>query len=192
MSSILCELYFLHFANLQKHREAVESETNLQTVMAMTRTVSVLLLFAMLALHHSLADDAPMDSPSPAPAPVTGADDFSPPAPAPTPDSHSKTVPSDASSPPAPPPVDLGSPSPSPSPADANASSPASDSQVAKDVTQVSTNEEKTSGRGKKVGIAVGVVAGACVVGLGALVYKKRRDNIRRSQYGQDARGSLL
>ncbi|XP_019166503.1 PREDICTED: vegetative cell wall protein gp1-like [Ipomoea nil] len=153
--------------------------------MMMTRTISVVLFFAMLALHRSLAEDSP--TASPAPAPVTGTDDFSPPAPAPTPDSPSRAPPQDASSPP---PLDLGSPSPSP--ADAKAYSPASDSQVAKDVRQVSTSEEKSSGRGKKVGIAVGVVAGACVAGLGALVYKKRRDNIRRSQYGQDARGSLL
>lgn len=171
-----------------RNRETVESETNLQSAMMMNRTVYVVLFFAMLALHRSLAEDSP--TASPAPAPVTGADDFSPPAPAPTPDTPSRTPPQDASSPPSPPPSDLGSPAPSP--ADANASAPASDSEVAKDVRQASTSEEKSSGRGKKVGIAVGVVAGACVVGLGALVYKKRRDNIRRSQYGQDARGSLL
>lgn len=45
---------------------------------------------------------------------------------------------------------------------------------------------------GKKAGIAVGVIAAACLVGLGGLVYKKRQDNIRRSQYGYAARRELL
>lgn len=45
---------------------------------------------------------------------------------------------------------------------------------------------------GKKAGIAVGVIVAAGVVVLGALVYKKRRQNMQRSQYGYAARRELL
>lgn len=45
---------------------------------------------------------------------------------------------------------------------------------------------------GKKAGIGIGVVAAACIVGVGALVYKKRQQNVRRSQYGYAARGEFL
>ena len=41
---------------------------------------------------------------------------------------------------------------------------------------------------GKKAGIAFGVIAAVAVVGLGALVYKRRQENIRRSRYGYNAR----
>ncbi|KAL5733482.1 hypothetical protein ACOSQ2_033174 [Xanthoceras sorbifolium] len=45
---------------------------------------------------------------------------------------------------------------------------------------------------GQKAGIAVGVLAGAAVIGLGGMVYKKRRSNIRRAHFGQAARRSFL
>lgn len=45
---------------------------------------------------------------------------------------------------------------------------------------------------GQKAGVAVGVIAGACIVGAGALVYKKRQQNIRRAQYGNAARREIL
>lgn len=41
---------------------------------------------------------------------------------------------------------------------------------------------------GKKAGIAIGVIAAAAAVGLAAVVYKKRQENIRRSRYGYNAR----
>lgn len=45
---------------------------------------------------------------------------------------------------------------------------------------------------GQKAGVAVGVIAGACIVGAGAFVYKKRQQNIQRAQFGYDARREIL
>nr|GLL31066.1 cyclin-dependent kinase inhibitor 1C-like [Ipomoea trifida] len=45
---------------------------------------------------------------------------------------------------------------------------------------------------GKKVGIAFGVVSGACLVGLAAKVYKKRQENIRRAQFGYYGNDDML
>ncbi|TXG49547.1 hypothetical protein EZV62_025422 [Acer yangbiense] len=45
---------------------------------------------------------------------------------------------------------------------------------------------------GKKAGITMGIMAGAAVVGLGGMVYKKRRSNIRRAIFGRAAKRSLL
>ncbi|KAK9279582.1 hypothetical protein L1049_013261 [Liquidambar formosana] len=56
--------------------------------------------------------------------------------------------------------------------------------------------EEVSEGGGlsgkKKAGIAVAVIVVACVVVFGGVVYKKRQDNIRRSQYGYAARREIL
>ncbi|ESQ42281.1 hypothetical protein EUTSA_v10015987mg [Eutrema salsugineum] len=40
--------------------------------------------------------------------------------------------------------------------------------------------DDKSSGGGKKAGIAVGAIAAASMVGVGGYVLKKRRENIRR------------
>ncbi|XP_020592367.1 proline-rich receptor-like protein kinase PERK2 [Phalaenopsis equestris] len=45
---------------------------------------------------------------------------------------------------------------------------------------------------GKKASVVIASVAGVAVVGMGALVYKKRRDNIRRARYGYATRRDLL
>ncbi|KAK1551689.1 hypothetical protein Q3G72_002915 [Acer saccharum] len=45
---------------------------------------------------------------------------------------------------------------------------------------------------GQKAGITMGIMAGAAVVGLGGMVYKKRRSNIRRAIFGQAAKRSIL
>ncbi|XP_059295625.1 uncharacterized protein LOC132048963 [Lycium ferocissimum] len=79
----------------------------------------------------------------------------------------------------------------SPSPA------PAPNSEVASDISHESAEDSKESSSGgmtsgKKAGIAVGVIAAVCFVGLGALVYKKRQQNIQRTQFGYDARREIL
>ncbi|KAL0927314.1 hypothetical protein M5K25_001476 [Dendrobium thyrsiflorum] len=45
---------------------------------------------------------------------------------------------------------------------------------------------------GKKAVVAIGAVAGVALVGVGALIYKKRQDNIRRARYGYATRRDLL
>ncbi|XP_026416192.1 pectinesterase inhibitor 10-like [Papaver somniferum] len=92
-------------------------------------------------------------------------------------------------SPPSPPPSDdLSSKntSSSPSPLQSDSPSPSPESDVG-NVTKKSSPPPPSSSSissGKKVGIVVGVLIGAVLVGLGGFVYKKRQDNIRRAQYG--------
>ncbi|XWS53265.1 hypothetical protein CRYUN_Cryun11dG0142600 [Craigia yunnanensis] len=134
---------------------------------------------------------------SPAPAPSLGAD--SPPQLAPTPytgspDSAPSISPVTSVSPPAPSPSDLEhgkSPasSPAPSPDDA---SDINHSNVNADGSEEMIGGEGGMNGGKKAGIVVGVVVAACLVGFGGLLYKKRQDNIRRSQYGYAARREIL
>ncbi|KAK6144397.1 hypothetical protein DH2020_021217 [Rehmannia glutinosa] len=111
------------------------------------------------------------------------------------------------SSPPAPPPSDLApnSPSPVPSPQDGGPvykNSPSPAPAVAGGISHENqpnaADLESTKGSsggmngGQKAGVAIGVIAGACVVGAGVLVYKKRQQNIQRSQYGYAARREIL
>lgn len=127
------------------------------------------------------------DSPTPVSSPPTvgapGSDTLSPPSP--PPETHAPG--SSPTSSPLPSPSNEKSPVPSPSPdaSDINHSDMDVDGEVA----------EGSSGGmsgGKKAGIAVGVLAAACLVGLGGFVYKRRQDNIRRSQYGYAARREIL
>ncbi|XP_022986136.1 proline-rich receptor-like protein kinase PERK12 [Cucurbita maxima] len=111
----------------------------------------------------------------------------------------SSPVESPLHSPPAPPPSDLvPSPSPArvPSPSPNLAPTPAADSDFRNSISNNGGVESESSkggmNGGKKAGIAVGVIAAACFVGIGGIVYKKRQDNIRRSQYGNAARSSFL
>lgn len=154
---------------------------------SISRFLSLPLFFSLLFIAHPvLSTTSPAPSPSlpPAEPPATPAPSFS--------------------SPPAPPPSDLApkshSPAPTPQADDNETPSPAP--AVPGDVNHVNqpnagniTSEEKSSSgmsRGQKAGVAIGVVAGACVVGVGALVYKKRQQNIQRSQYGYAARREIL
>ncbi|KAJ4978434.1 hypothetical protein NE237_009214 [Protea cynaroides] len=161
----------------------------------------VMLLFA--DLHLAIAADLHEISPSPAPAPESGGiDSPSPTALPPSPESgapSSDAAPSPDYSPPAPPPSDLV-PSPSPTPAPAP-SSPAPSPSVHSDIkgaVQDETADSKGSSSdgglktGEKAGIATGVIAAVCVVGIFGIIYKKRQDNIRRSQYGYAVRRELL
>lgn len=136
------------------------------------------------------------DSPTPvfnapttgAPNPVSDSLTSSPPSPPPenqAPGSSPDSSPS--SSPPSPSPASEKSPVPTPSP-DANDVNPSH-------INVNGEEQEESSGGmsgGKKAGIAVGVIAAACLVGLGGFVYKKRQNNIRRSQYGYAARREIL
>ncbi|CAI9761513.1 unnamed protein product [Fraxinus pennsylvanica] len=163
--------------------------------------------------HHGLgfakllSADPPGNSPSPSPHPP--ADVLSQP-PVLSPETPSPAPSPSLASPPAPPPSDLSpSPSPAPSPALINYSSPdksPTSSPAPAPVPDVAGDEEVNTSNvvlkrnsssgginaGQKAGVAVAVVAGACIVGVGALVYNKRRQNVRRSQYGYAARSEIL
>lgn len=45
---------------------------------------------------------------------------------------------------------------------------------------------------GKKAGIAAGIILGVAVLAVGAVLYKKRRDNIQRSRYSYATRREML
>ncbi|KAI3461437.1 hypothetical protein Pfo_018100 [Paulownia fortunei] len=179
---------------------------------SISRTLSLALFFAFLFIAYPvLSADSPVTSPSLPPQPP--ADEISP-SPAIPSSSPSPVTPSSApspapsfSSPPAPPPSDLApnSPSPTPSPqADdaAHKKSPSPAPAVPGDISHenqpnagdLETKQESSGGMngGQKAGVAIGVIAGACIVGVGALVYKKRQQNIRRSQHGYAARREIL
>nr|XP_043611882.1 proline-rich receptor-like protein kinase PERK1 [Erigeron canadensis] len=82
----------------------------------------------------------------------------------------------------------------SPSPALPNTpSSLAPGPTEASDVGDMKSEERKESpdkgmSGGKKVGVAFGLIAAACFVGFGGVLYRKRQDNIRRARYSQSAR----
>ncbi|KAL4302678.1 hypothetical protein GQ457_10G010900 [Hibiscus cannabinus] len=160
----------------------------------MTKLCS-LTLSLFLLLQLSFAAD------SPAPPPSLGGD--LPPHLAPTPvmeypDSPPAISPSSDASPPAPlapSPSDLGEGSPLPPTSPSPSPDEASDinhSNIDADVGKENTGGGEGMSGGKKAGIVVAVVVAACLVGVGGLVYKKRQDNIRRSQYGNAARAELL
>ncbi|KAE8729501.1 Disulfide isomerase L-2 isoform 1 [Hibiscus syriacus] len=147
-----------------------------------------------LVLELAFATDSPAptpslgaDTPQLAPTPVTGSPDSTP--------LISPVMPASPPAPMAPSPSDLAQGDSSPS------SSPAPSPSDASDINHGNINGEESedkTGRdgglsaGKKAGIAVAVVAAVCLVGFGGLVYKKRQDNIGRSQYGYAARREIL
>lgn len=171
-----------------------------RTILAMARLLyrlSTIVLLALISVRFAVSADPP----SPTPAPEIGADSLSP-----SPESGAPETPSPSpefSSPPAPPPSDLApgsSPSPSPSPSPDNSPSPspsvASDLAAEKSNMNADSEDSNESSEGmkggQKAGIVLGVIAGACLVGFGGMVYKKRQQNIQRSQYGYAARGEFL
>ncbi|XP_031402729.1 lysine-rich arabinogalactan protein 19-like [Punica granatum] len=160
-------------------------------------------LIALLSVHLALSADPPQISPSPAPEfAADSTTTISPSKPAPANAPHSPI-----SSPPSPPPSDaapVSSPSTSPSPPSQSPSkhsapspSPASPSDVnhSNVISDADTDSGGSSGgmsAGKKLGITVAVIVGAGLVVLGGLIYKRRQDNIRRSQYSYAARREIL
>ncbi|CAI9778417.1 unnamed protein product [Fraxinus pennsylvanica] len=161
--------------------------------------ISLVLFFTFVfCISQVFSADPPENSPSPSPHPP--ADALSPPpvlSPATPSQSPSPAPPPSLSSPPAPP---LSKFFPSPSPALTNSSAPhksptpaPGDAEV--NVSNVESERDSSSGgmnSGQKAGVAVAVVASACIVGVGALIYKKRQQNVIRSQYGYTARREIL
>lgn len=151
--------------------------------------------FLPLLLAFLLVQFTESSSPSPSPQPEADS-------PSPSSDSPQISLPPSpsgtpaqspaAASPPAPP--TSSSPSPQPdSSADVPAPEPASDVNHS-DMTAGATTSSSDGGMsaGKKAGIGLGVIVGVGLVALGGFVYKRRQDNVRRSQYGYAARRELL
>ncbi|CAA7390437.1 unnamed protein product [Spirodela intermedia] len=172
----------------------------------------VLALVLSHAAHAAIEDSSP---PSPLPSgPVPAPSAFSPTPSAP----EAPGLQSPFHSPPAPPSDDNLSPdeAPSPSPYSSSPSdaSPSSESPLPSDSPAPAPSGEPTQkldkagnlsaeaqpsggggggmSGGQKAGLVVGVMMAATLVGLGAFVYKKRQDNVRRSQYGHDVRREML
>ncbi|XP_042512385.1 vegetative cell wall protein gp1-like [Macadamia integrifolia] len=167
----------------------------------------VMLLLLLADLHFVVSADPPQISPSP--APESGGSNSPSPSPSPSPKSGAPAPgpSSDFYSPPPPPQSDLApTPSPAPAPAPSPVTSPSpSPSDDASDInhgskgtagedtadSEGSSSDEGLKG-GQKAGIAIGVIASACIFVLFGVIYKKRQDNIRRSQYSYTARRELL
>ncbi|KAJ6670438.1 PROTEIN putative-RELATED [Salix viminalis] len=181
----------------------------------MGSTTRLVIVLALLLLQissssssSSSAETPEQSPPSPSPSPeepVAPANSplLSPPLPSPSADTGS---PSDSPlvSPPAPSPSDsplVSPPAPPPSELVPSGSAPASPLTEGSELNHSNNNvdagsgdegESKGMGGGKKAGIVVGVIVAACMVGLGGMVYKKRQNNIRRSDYGYAARREIL
>ncbi|EOA24815.1 hypothetical protein CARUB_v10018101mg [Capsella rubella] len=176
-------------------------------------TIVAMMLMLVLVSGEISTKSSPAPSPDlavhPADSPlmhrVPTEDIGSPPSPAQSPIEYSSPPePEKEHSPsPSPSPSQSNSPSPSISPPLPNASqSPASPSpSPSREASDIINHSDMTGiegkkpssegGGGKKVGIAFGVIAAVCVVGVAGFVYKKRQENIRRSRYGYAAREIL-
>ncbi|PSR89970.1 Proline and serine-rich protein [Actinidia chinensis var. chinensis] len=168
--------------------------------MARIHRSAIIVLFALLSLHLTESADPPHSAPTP--APNSGADSLPPTPESPSPSPASPSPSTGLRSPPAPPPEDSApgsSPTPSPvkkSPSPAPVTAAPGDAGSVKSNVNDSAEEPKESsgglGGGQKAGIALGVVAGVCLVALGGILYRKRQQNIQRSQYGYAARREIL
>ncbi|KAL6203031.1 hypothetical protein ACLB2K_026735 [Fragaria x ananassa] len=150
-------------------------------------------LLAFLLLQFTSSSSSPSPSPQPdsdSPSPSESPQISLPPSPSGAPASS----PNAAASPLAPP----SSESPSPPPetaSDAPVPEPASDvshSDISAGGEAKTASSDGGMSVGKKAGIGLGVIVGVVLVGLGGFVYKRRQDNIRRSQYGYAARREML
>ncbi|KAI4386051.1 hypothetical protein MLD38_004020 [Melastoma candidum] len=152
----------------------------------------LIFLVLVLVLPVVLTQDLP--SPSPGPAAADSSSSSSP--------ISSPPTTSQSYSPPSPPPAESPSPTPSlspspaPSPSKSPTPSPSPDSSdlshtgVLDDNSADAGKSEGMSG-GKKAGIAFAVILFAVAVVFGGIVYKKRRENIRRQQYAYSGRGGI-
>ncbi|XAR59965.1 hypothetical protein NMG60_11033162 [Bertholletia excelsa] len=152
--------------------------------------LSTMFLLALLSVHVALRADPTQAAPSPAPAPASNAASPPPANPSPTPTPTPTPTPS-------PSPSAGSSSSPAPSPrghAPDSSPSPSGTVTSRSGVSPVGEGKKSSGGltSGQKAGIAIGVIAALGVVVVGAIVYRKRQQNIRRSQYGYAARRELL
>ncbi|KAI5413191.1 hypothetical protein KIW84_057700, partial [Lathyrus oleraceus] len=91
------------------------------------------------------------------------------------------------SSPPAPPPLNPSPVStPAPSPEDSTLIN-----HVGLDEKTDDSSAEGMSGS-KKAGIAIGIIVAASVLMLAGMVYKKRKQNLRRNQYNYAVRRDIM
>ncbi|KAD3337186.1 hypothetical protein E3N88_32706 [Mikania micrantha] len=145
------------------------------------------LLLTLAVSSTDPAESSPSPSPSPSPPPQSGSDGsiLDP----------SSYPPPPIASPPAPPPSDLSHSTSSDGslpPASAPTAIQASDvSAGAKSEEPKESSSDGMSG-GKKVGIAFGLIAAACAVIVGGVLYRKRRQNLRRAKYNYISRADLL
>lgn len=128
------------------------------------------------SLHVPSPDSTPSpsshESPSPSPSPIVHGSANPSPSPSPYPNSLS-----------------LGPPSPSSFPA------PGESPDTGNSADEEKIEDPKSSSgmsTGRKAGVAVAVVFGVAFAAGGFAIYKKRQENIRRSQYGYAARRELL
>ncbi|KAM3399096.1 mucin-1 isoform X1 [Capsicum galapagoense] len=163
------------------------------------RALCFSIFFAILCIQQQCVCVVLLEN-SPSPAPVAGGDLGSKtPSSAPSPSPSPSPLVDNVNSPPAPTPVDHSpNAAPASSPVEGADATPPSDvaaSDISHEKTTTTAEVDEDDGGmdgGKKAGVAFGVIAAMCVVGLGALVYKKRRQNIRRAQFGYAARRDFL
>ncbi|KAG5515481.1 hypothetical protein RHGRI_036509 [Rhododendron griersonianum] len=158
-------------------------------------------ILAIIALSSLLSVVVQPQAPSPGPVVAH----VPPPPLSPTPTVSPSPLSAPTISPPAPPqspPSPESSPSPSPSPsADVSpplpSPSPPPPSTVGSKNSNASANDESKESqggltKGQKAGAALGTIAAVCIVALAAILYRKRQQNIQRSQYGYAARSEML
>ncbi|KAH0469962.1 hypothetical protein IEQ34_001520 [Dendrobium chrysotoxum] len=169
--------------------------------------LTLLLPLLLLFTHCSVADhDSPKFAPVPAPfpggrssAPFKETSETLSPSPlSPLSDPSPDLAPHHSPSPP----ISEPFPSPEEEPTSSTFSTPPFDLIEGGDESDlqasVAENEKSSvdSGGGMtggmKAAVAIAAVAGVALVGVGALVYKKRQDNIRRARYGYATRRDLL
>ncbi|XP_058780110.1 alpha carbonic anhydrase 8-like [Vicia villosa] len=161
--------------------------------MANARLFFLSLMLLTLSLHVN-ADSSPSPSPlsspeSPSPSPLSLPESPSP-SPANTPSRYyPPSISPLASSPPAPPPSNPSpfSSTPAPSP---------EDSTLINHIGLDEKTDDDSSAEGmsgsKKAGIAIGIIVAASVLMLAGMVYKKRKQNLRRNQYIYGVRRDIM
>ncbi|KAL5724347.1 hypothetical protein ACHQM5_007619 [Ranunculus cassubicifolius] len=146
-------------------------------------------------LTNLVCESAPAPSPTPPEAPTPSPTPPEAPTPSPTPPQAPAPSPTPPRGP-APSPTPPQGPAPSPTPPKGPPSAPPSGEAPRSPTPPLSpgnnasgagTQKNGLSG-GQKAGIAFAVIIGAGLTAGAGLVYKKRRNNIRRSQLGNAAR----